>query len=143
MGSPEYVEAVFRIHVLSTSWSNCDWKQKCISHKHRLITYLCCRNVSINRLHYYFFFSVRNGYSCVPVALAEGLDIKLNAAVRKVEYNQRGVEVTVYNPRNPASVNTYHGNVSEWFRCLILRHLVGNTQKPCKETNVYLQPHVI
>lgn len=46
----------------------------------------------------------------MPVALAEGLDIKLNAAVRKVEYNQRGVEVTVYNPRNPASVNTYHGN---------------------------------
>lgn len=59
---------------------------------------------------YIISFSVRNGYSCVPVALAEGLDIKLNAAVRTVEYNQRGVEVTVYNPRNPASVNTYRGN---------------------------------
>lgn len=54
-------------------------------------------------------FAVRNGYSCVPVALADGLDIKLNAAVRKVEYNQRGVEVTVYNPRNPSTTNTYHG----------------------------------
>ncbi|CAH1992023.1 unnamed protein product [Acanthoscelides obtectus] len=53
--------------------------------------------------------TVRNGYSCVPVALAEGLDIKLNAAVRKVEYNHRGVEVTVYNPRNPSTTNTYHG----------------------------------
>lgn len=57
----------------------------------------------------YICFAVRNGYSCVPVSLAEGLDIKLNAAVKKVEYNQRGVEVTVYNPRNPASMNTYHG----------------------------------
>lgn len=55
------------------------------------------------------FIAVRNGYSCVPVALADGLDIKLNAAVKKVEYNQRGVEVTVYNPRNPTATNTYHG----------------------------------
>ncbi|VEN43747.1 unnamed protein product, partial [Callosobruchus maculatus] len=61
--------------------------------------------------HYVFFFTVRNGYSCVPVALAEGLDIKLNAAVRKVEYNHRGVEVTVYNPRNPSTTNTYHADV--------------------------------
>ncbi|XP_074790632.1 lysine-specific histone demethylase 1A isoform X3 [Natator depressus] len=30
--------------------------------------------------------TVRNGYSCVPVALAEGLDIKLNTAVRQVRY---------------------------------------------------------
>nr|CAI5822304.1 unnamed protein product [Callosobruchus analis] len=55
--------------------------------------------------------AIRNGYSCVPVALAEGLDIKLNAAVRKVEYNHRGVEVTVYNPRNPSTTNTYHADV--------------------------------
>lgn len=43
------------------------------------------------------------------MALADGLDIKLNAAVRKVEYNNRGVEVTVYNPKSPSSTNTYHG----------------------------------
>ncbi|XP_057672770.1 lysine-specific histone demethylase 1A isoform X2 [Diorhabda carinulata] len=55
--------------------------------------------------------TVRNGYSCVPVALAEGLDIKLNAAVKKVEYNNRGVEVTVYNPGNPSNTNTYHAEV--------------------------------
>lgn len=55
--------------------------------------------------------TVRNGYSCVPVALAEGLDIKLNAAVRKVEYNNNGVEVTVYNPGNPSITNTYHADV--------------------------------
>ncbi|KAH0808829.1 hypothetical protein GEV33_013962 [Tenebrio molitor] len=55
--------------------------------------------------------SVRNGYSCVPVALADGLDIKLNAAVKKVEYNKNGVEVTVCNPRIPHTVNTYHADV--------------------------------
>ncbi|XP_017771795.1 PREDICTED: lysine-specific histone demethylase 1A-like [Nicrophorus vespilloides] len=54
---------------------------------------------------------VRNGYSCVPVALADGLDIKLNAAVKKVEYSQRGVEVTVCNSKNPQVLNTYHADV--------------------------------
>ncbi|KAJ3666549.1 hypothetical protein Zmor_001987 [Zophobas morio] len=57
------------------------------------------------------FAKFRNGYSCVPVALADGLDIKLNAAVKKVEYNKNGVEVTVYNPRIPHTVNTYHADV--------------------------------
>lgn len=56
-----------------------------------------------------YIVSVRNGYSCVPVALAEGLDIKLNAAVKRVEYNNRGVEVTVFNPKNTTTTNTYHG----------------------------------
>ena len=31
--------------------------------------------------------TVRNGYSCVPMALSEGLDIKLNTAVRQIRYN--------------------------------------------------------
>ena len=30
--------------------------------------------------------TVRNGYSCVPVALSEALDIKLNTAVRQIRY---------------------------------------------------------
>ena len=30
--------------------------------------------------------TVRNGYSCVPVALSDGLDIKLNTAVRQIRY---------------------------------------------------------
>ena len=34
--------------------------------------------------------TVRNGYSCVPVALSEGLDIKLNTVVRQVKYNSQG-----------------------------------------------------
>lgn len=55
------------------------------------------------------FVPVRNGYSCVPVALSEGLDIKLNAAVKQIRYGAHGVEVTVQNPRNPSSNTTYQG----------------------------------
>uniref|UniRef100_A0AAZ1WYA2 Lysine-specific histone demethylase 1A n=1 Tax=Oreochromis aureus TaxID=47969 RepID=A0AAZ1WYA2_OREAU len=51
--------------------------------------------VSIVALKYFwgsllFHLTVRNGYSCVPVALAEGLDIKLNTAVRQVRYTASG-----------------------------------------------------
>ena len=51
--------------------------------------------------------TVRNGYSCVPVALSEGLDIKLNTAVRQVRYSQHGVEVTTSNARNNTNPVTY------------------------------------
>ena len=34
--------------------------------------------------------TVSNGYSCVPGALAEGLDIRLNTAVKHVKYNRGG-----------------------------------------------------
>ena len=51
--------------------------------------------------------TVRNGYSCVPVALSEGLDIKLNTAVRQVRYSQSGCEVTTSNARNHTNPVTY------------------------------------
>merc|ERR1711884_770160 len=51
--------------------------------------------------------TVRNGYSCVPVALSEGLDIKLNTAVRQVRYTQTGCEVTTSNARNHTNPVTY------------------------------------
>jgi lysine-specific histone demethylase 1 len=36
--------------------------------------------------------TVRNGYSCVPVALSEGLDIKLNTAVQQIRLaGERGI----------------------------------------------------
>ena len=53
--------------------------------------------------------TVRNGYSCVPVALSEGLDIKLNTAVRQIRYNQQGVEITTTNARNNTNPVTYKG----------------------------------
>jgi len=38
----------------------------------------------------HFFYAVRNGYSCVPMALSDGLDIKLNSAVRQIKYSNTG-----------------------------------------------------
>ncbi|KAG7166233.1 Lysine-specific histone demethylase 1A-like [Homarus americanus] len=50
--------------------------------------------------------TVRNGYSCVPVGLSEGLDIRLNTAVRKIMYSNSGAEVTVSNARNHSNPAT-------------------------------------
>ncbi|MGH0139936.1 UNVERIFIED_CONTAM: hypothetical protein FKN15_076049 [Acipenser sinensis] len=51
--------------------------------------------------------TVRNGYSCVPVALAEGLDIKLNTAVRQVRYTSSGCEVIAVNTRSTSQTFIY------------------------------------
>ncbi|XP_023320126.1 lysine-specific histone demethylase 1A [Eurytemora carolleeae] len=51
--------------------------------------------------------TVRNGYSCVPVSLSEGLDIKLNTAVRQVRYTGTGCEVTTSNARNNTNPVSY------------------------------------
>ena len=58
-------------------------------------------------------FAVRNGYSCVPVALSEGLDIKLNTAVRHIRYNHSGVEVVTSNSRNLSNAISYKGKGSK------------------------------
>ncbi|XP_050521790.1 possible lysine-specific histone demethylase 1-like isoform X1 [Daktulosphaira vitifoliae] len=64
------------------------------------------------RSHPLMTLLMRNGYSCVPVALAEGLDIKLNTAVKHIHYGPNGVEVSTYNPRSSnAAGQTYKGDV--------------------------------
>ncbi|XP_059476697.1 lysine-specific histone demethylase 1A isoform X2 [Neocloeon triangulifer] len=55
--------------------------------------------------------TVRNGYSCVPVALSENLDIKLSTAVRQIRYNHNGVEVVTSNARNQSNPITYKADV--------------------------------
>lgn len=60
--------------------------------------------------------AVRNGYSCVPVALSEGLDIKLNTAVRHIRYNHSGVEVVTSNSRNLSNAISYKGKDSNCTR---------------------------
>ena len=56
-------------------------------------------------------FPVRNGYSCVPVALSQGLDIHFNTAVRQILMNSKGVEVVTTDPHSDASeTRTYRGN---------------------------------
>ncbi|KAF9823251.1 hypothetical protein SFRURICE_000144 [Spodoptera frugiperda] len=55
--------------------------------------------------------NVRNGYSCVPVALADGLDIKLGTAVTDIQYGGPGVTVKAVSTRNPSQTQTYKGDV--------------------------------
>ncbi|XP_073995222.1 lysine-specific histone demethylase 1A-like [Rhodnius prolixus] len=57
------------------------------------------------------FVTVRNGYSCVPLALSEGLNIKLNTAVKQIRYDNKGVEVVAAKGRNNGSLVTYTGDV--------------------------------
>lgn len=45
------------------------------------------------------------------MALSEGLDIKLNTAVRQIRYNSKGVELLTSNARNHANPVTYKGQI--------------------------------
>lgn len=54
--------------------------------------------------------TVRNGYSCVPVALSEGLDIKLNTTVRQIRCTTTGVEVTTSNAKNNSNQQVLKGD---------------------------------
>lgn len=54
--------------------------------------------------------TVRNGYSCVPVALSEGLDIKLNTAVKSIRYSQHGIEVLTMNTRSNSGMVSFKGD---------------------------------
>lgn len=51
--------------------------------------------------------TVRNGYSCLPIALSEGLNIKLSYAAKQIKHTDKGVEVTVQstNPLNTTNTN--------------------------------------
>lgn len=62
----------------------------CIQLKHLL--FLCTQDDDFEFTGSHL--TVRNGYSCVPVALAEGLDIKLNTAVRQVRYTSSGESIS-------------------------------------------------
>ena len=55
--------------------------------------------------------TVRNGYSCLPIALSEGLDVKLNCAVREVRYGTEGVEIVTTNSRANCNPVTHKGDV--------------------------------
>ncbi|XP_047990074.1 lysine-specific histone demethylase 1A [Leguminivora glycinivorella] len=55
--------------------------------------------------------TVRNGYSCVPVALSEGLDIRLGTAVTDIQYGGPGVVVKAVNPRHQSQPQVFKGDV--------------------------------
>lgn len=54
--------------------------------------------------------TVRNGYACVPLALTEGLDIRLSSAVRKIKYTDSGVEVVTTHAKTNSTPTTYTGD---------------------------------
>lgn len=64
--------------------------------------------------------AVRNGYSCVPVALSEGLNIKLNTAVKQIRYTTKGVEITTTKGRNAGNTVTYTGEEYLLLVCIFL-----------------------
>ncbi|KAL1403775.1 hypothetical protein pipiens_005567 [Culex pipiens pipiens] len=49
--------------------------------------------------------TVKNGYSCVPIALTEGLDVRVNTAVKRIKYFPGGVEVTADLKSNSSTVH--------------------------------------
>ncbi|KAL7732987.1 hypothetical protein ACLKA6_002796 [Drosophila palustris] len=55
--------------------------------------------------------TVRNGYSCVPVALTENIDIRLNSAVKEIKYNSKGVEIVAENLKTSNSQVTYKADL--------------------------------
>jgi len=40
--------------------------------------------------------TVSNGFSCIPAALADGLDIRLNTAVRNIKYTRQGLSMNCF-----------------------------------------------
>ncbi|XP_031624667.1 possible lysine-specific histone demethylase 1 [Contarinia nasturtii] len=55
--------------------------------------------------------TVQNGYSCVPIALTDGLDIRVNTAVKKIKYFEGGVEVTADNLKTNNSTVVYKADL--------------------------------
>jgi len=53
--------------------------------------------------------TVRNGYSCVPIAMAEGLDCKLESCVKQIKITDKGVEVVTTN-KNGSNQQIYKGD---------------------------------
>ncbi|XP_023173096.1 possible lysine-specific histone demethylase 1 isoform X2 [Drosophila hydei] len=56
--------------------------------------------------------TVRNGYSCVPVALTENIDIRLNSAVKEIKYTNKGVEIVAENLKTSNSLMTYKADLA-------------------------------
>lgn len=55
--------------------------------------------------------TVRNGYSCLPIALTEGLDIRVNTAVKKIKYYPGGAQVVAENLKTNDVSITYKADL--------------------------------
>ncbi|CAG0882080.1 unnamed protein product [Cyprideis torosa] len=55
---------------------------------------------------------IRNGYGCIPMTLADGLNINLGMEVKRIQYDgKRGVEVSVLNTRNGSNLEMLTADV--------------------------------
>ncbi|KAK6640889.1 Lysine-specific histone demethylase 1A [Polyplax serrata] len=74
-----------------------------------------------------FEVKLRNGYSCVPIALSEGLDIRLSLAVRQIHYGPDGVEVVTTNSKKEGTTTTLKADVALCTLPLgVLKHSIAN-----------------
>lgn len=55
--------------------------------------------------------TVKNGYSCLPIALTEGLDIRVNTAVKKIKYYPGGAQVIAENLKTNDQSVTYKADL--------------------------------
>ncbi|CAH1799050.1 unnamed protein product [Owenia fusiformis] len=81
--------------------------------------------------------TVRNGYSCVPVALSDGLDIKLNTAVRQVRHTSTGVEIVTTNSKSNANAITYKADA---VLCTLPLGVLKETLRPNSVNSVQFYP---
>ena len=57
--------------------------------------------------------TVSNGFSFIPAALADGLDIRLNTAVRNVKYTRQGeLELSSFKVNSPIKGHSKRRKVS-------------------------------
>lgn len=70
--------------------------------------------------NFFLLIAVLNGYSCVPIALTEGLDIRLNTAVKNIRYYDGGVEVEAENLKTNNSSVIHKGKKSvNWHKKIV------------------------
>ncbi|XP_034657852.1 possible lysine-specific histone demethylase 1 [Drosophila subobscura] len=85
--------------------------------------------------------TVRNGYSCVPMALSENLDIRVNSAVKEIKYGPNGIEIVTENMKTSNSVMTYKADLAVCTLTLgVLKVAVAEEESQQKNTVKFNPP---
>ncbi|KAH8396734.1 hypothetical protein KR215_003260 [Drosophila sulfurigaster] len=85
--------------------------------------------------------TVRNGYSCVPVALTENIDIRLNSAVKEIKYSNKGVEIVAENLKTCTPEVTYKADLAVCTLTLgVLKVAISNEESQPHANTVKFDP---
>ncbi|KAH8261335.1 hypothetical protein KR044_007421 [Drosophila immigrans] len=85
--------------------------------------------------------TVRNGYSCVPVALTENIDIRLNSAVKDIKYSNKGVEIVAENLKTCNLQVTYKADLAVCTLTLgVLKVAITNEESQQHDNTVKFDP---